>query len=143
METEFTPLASLIGGGMIGAAAVLLMGLHGRIMGATGVLRGVLSPVGPRDWSWRVALLVGMASAPLLYVLATGRAPDIEVPVSIGALVVGGVLVGFGVTLGGGCTSGHGVCGMARFSRRSLLATLTFMATCLATVFISRHIIGV
>ena len=142
METEFTPLASLIGGAMIGAATVVLMGLHGRIMGATGILRGVIAPAGLTDWSWRAVLLIGMASAPLFYMLAFGRMPDIQVPVSTGALVIGGVLVGLGVTLGGGCTSGHGVCGLARLSRRSLVATATFMAACLATVFFSRHIIG-
>ncbi|MFO1107023.1 MAG: YeeE/YedE family protein [Amaricoccus sp.] len=140
--TSFTPLASLAGGALIGLAAVLLMAFHGRIMGATGVLTGAFLPTGPGDRGWRIALLAGMVSAPGLWRLVTGGWPTIDVPVPMAALVLGGLLVGVGVTLGGGCTSGHGVCGNARLSPRSIVATLTFMATCLATVFVVRHLLG-
>lgn len=142
MTTAFTPLASLAGGALIGLAAVLLMAFHGRIMGATGVLTGAFLPTGPGDRGWRLALLAGMVSAPGLWLLATGDWPVIDVPVPTAALALGGLLVGIGVTLGGGCTSGHGVCGLARLSRRSIVATPTFMAACLATVFVVRHVIG-
>jgi len=142
VTTAYTPLASLAGGALIGLAAVLLMAFHGRIMGATGVLTGAILPTVPGDRGWRIALLAGMVSAPLLWRLASGGWPAIDVPVPAAALALGGLLVGVGVTLGGGCTSGHGVCGLARLSPRSLVATVTFMATCLATVFVVRHVIG-
>lgn len=140
--TDFTPLASAFGGALIGLAAVLLMAFHGRILGATGVLTGIFLPTGPGDRAWRVAVLAGMASAPAAYLLATGRMPALDVPVGPWMLVAGGLLVGVGVTLGGGCTSGHGVCGNARLSPRSAIATLTFMAAAFATVFVIRHVIG-
>ncbi len=139
MTTEFTPITSLAGGVLIGAAAVLLMLFHGRIAGATGILSGLL--FGP-DRGWRAAFIAGMATAPLLMMAATGRMPDIQVPVSTLALAAGGFIVGVGVTFGGGCTSGHGVCGLARLSRRSIAATLMFMASAGLTVFIVRHVIG-
>lgn len=142
MTTPFTPLASLAGGALIGLAAVLLMAFHGRIMGATGILTGAFLPTGPGDRGWRVALLAGMVSAPMLWRLVSGGWPVIDVPAPTAALALGGLLVGVGVTLGGGCTSGHGVCGNARLSPRSIVATLTFMATCAATVFVIRHLIG-
>lgn len=140
--TAFTPPASLAGGALIGLAAVLLMAFQGRIMGATGVLTGAILPTAAGDRGWRLAVLAGMVSAPGLWRLATGGWPAIEAPVSTAALVLGGLLVGVGVTLGGGCTSGHGVCGNARLSPRSIVATLTFMATCAATVFVVRHLLG-
>ena len=141
METAFTPLASLAGGVLIGTAAVLLMALLGRIMGATGVLGGLLLPAGGSEFAWRAALVAGMVTAPALLALA-GNPVAVEVPVTTPMLVVGGLLVGFGAALGSGCTSGHGVCGMARLSPRSFAATLTFMATTAATVFVLRHVIG-
>lgn len=127
---------------MIGTAAVLLMALHGRILGATGMLTGLLLPDNWADWRWRAAMLAGMVSAPAVSMIATGRLPEITVPISMPALVVGGLIVGVGVTLGSGCTSGHGVCGLARLSPRSLVATGTFMVSTAATVFIVRHLIG-
>ena len=142
METSFTPLASLAGGVLIGAAAVLLMMLHGRIAGATGVLAGALLPAGIADWSWRIAMIAGMMTAPALVFLTSGAMPAIQVPVSTLALVFGGLIVGVGVTLGSGCTSGHGVCGMARLSQRSIAATLTFMIVTFVTVYIVRHVLG-
>ena len=140
--TAFTPIASLAGGALIGLAAVLLMLAHGRIMGATGILTGAFQRDGPGDRGWRLAILAGMASAPLVYLAVTGAPAPLEVPVSSLMLVLGGLVVGVGVTLGGGCTSGHGVCGLARLSPRSIVATLTFMATTFATVFVARHLLG-
>ncbi len=142
METEFTPLASLGGGLLIGLAAVMLMALRGRIMGATGILAGVLRAPGGPDWTWRALILAGMVTGPSVLWFLTGAMPVIQVPVSSLMLVAGGLIVGVGVTLGSGCTSGHGVCGLARLSPRSLTATLTFMATTAATVYVVRHVIG-
>jgi uncharacterized membrane protein YedE/YeeE len=138
--TEFTPIQSLIGGILIGLSAVLLMALHGRVAGMTGILSGVIPPVAS-DWRWRAAFLAGAILAPVIY-LASGGVIPFEVPVTTGALVLGGLLVGIGVHFGNGCPSGHGVCGLARFSPRSLAAVLTFMLTAFATVFVVRHVIG-
>ncbi|MEQ6249354.1 YeeE/YedE thiosulfate transporter family protein [Sulfitobacter sp. HNIBRBA3233] len=142
IETAFTPFQSLGGGVLIGLSAVLLMATLGRIMGATGVLAGVLHPNGWSDWSWRTATLLGMVSGPLAIYLLSGGMPEISVPVSTPMLLVGGFLVGIGVTFGAGCTSGHGVCGMARLSPRSIAATLTFMLTTVITVYLVRHVFG-
>ena len=142
METTFTPWLSLAGGALIGLASVLLMLTLGRIMGATGILAGVLTPSAHPGGGWRVALLAGMVSGPLAVLAVTGQMPDVQVPVSMPMLLIGGLLVGVGVTYGSGCTSGHGVCGMARLSRRSIAATLTFMLTTGLTVFVIRHILG-
>ncbi|MFL4471134.1 YeeE/YedE family protein [Tateyamaria armeniaca] len=134
MVTEFTPVASLAGGVLIGLAAVGLMLLRGRILGATGILAGALLPASRYDWTWRMALLLGMFLGPWVYFMAAGVLPTITVPASTPLLIFGGVLVGIGVTLGSGCTSGHGVCGMARLSPRSFAATGTFMLTTALTV---------
>ena len=142
IETLFTPWQSLSGGMLIGVASVLLMLTLGRIMGATGVLAGVLTPSAHPDTGWRLALLAGMISGPLAVLAVTGRMPAVEVPVSTQMLLLGGLLVGIGVTYGSGCTSGHGVCGMARLSRRSIAATLTFMLTTGVTVYVIRHVMG-
>ncbi|NBC94770.1 MAG: YeeE/YedE family protein [Deinococcus-Thermus bacterium] len=142
MTTAFTPLEALLGGGLIGLAAVLLMATTGRIAGATGILAGVVPPRIAPDWSWRAAFLLGAVSAPAVYWLATGGMPTIQVPVSPLVMAVSGLIVGIGVTFGAGCTSGHGVCGLARLSPRSLAATLVFMASTAATVFVVRHVIG-
>ena len=143
METAFTPIQSLAGGVLIGVASVLLMALMGRIMGATGLLAGLLQPANLADWSWRAAVLAGMVSGPVAVMLITGQFPRIEVPVSTTMLIIGGLIVGVGVTFGAGCTSGHGVCGMARLSPRSIVATLIFMLTTGITVYVVRHVIGV
>ena len=142
IETTFTPFQSLGGGVLIGLAAVLLMATMGRVMGATGILAGILKPAGLSDWSWRVAVLVGMISGPLAIMLMTGDFPAVQVPASTTMLIVGGLIVGIGVTFGAGCTSGHGVCGMARLSPRSIAATATFMITTAITVYLIRHIFG-
>lgn len=142
IETAFTPIQSLGGGALIGLAAVLLMATVGRIMGVSGILAGVVQPANISDWSWRAAVVLGMICGPFLLVLVTGQMPVIEVPASTAMLLVGGFLVGIGVTFGGGCTSGHGVCGNARLSARSIVATATFMLATGITVFVIRHVIG-
>lgn len=139
--TEFTPWLSLAGGGLIGLAAVLLMAFHGRIAGMTGILSGLVPPFS-NDWGWRAAFLVGAIAAPALVVISSGYTIPFESPTPAPWLIVGGLVVGVGVYLGSGCTSGHGVCGMARLSPRSIVATLTFMAFTALTVFIIRHLIG-
>lgn len=142
METVFTPWASLGGGILIGLAATSLMLFLGRIMGATGILAGLLAPSSGSEFAWRVAVLLGMVSGPAALLAITGEMPAVQVPVSTAMLIGGGLLVGVGVTFGSGCTSGHGVCGMARLSVRSIAATLTFMITTVATVYLVRHVVG-
>ncbi|WP_106752793.1 YeeE/YedE family protein [Pannonibacter carbonis] len=142
MPTEFTPILSLAGGALIGLAAVALMATHGRIAGITGILGAFLPGSGDTDWGWRIAFLAGMIAAPVAMMVVTGTMPQIEVPVSTTALVIGGFLVGIGATYGSGCTSGHGVCGISRLSPRSIVATLSFMATGGVTVFLVRHVFG-
>lgn len=142
METVFTPVQSLAGGALIGLASVLLMGSLGRIFGATGILAGILYPASADDRMWRLTVLAGMITGPFVVLLLTGSMPAVEVPVSMPMLLIGGFIVGIGVTYGSGCTSGHGVCGMARLSPRSIVATLTFMIATIITVYIIRHVIG-
>ena len=138
--TDFTPWQSLFGGALIGLSAVLLMALHGRIAGITGVVSGVIPPLAA-DWQWRAAFLVGAIVAPLFLILAGGQIA-FSVPVSTGALMLGGVLVGIGVHFGNGCPSGHGICGIARLSPRSIVAVLVFMAAAFVTVYVTHHVIG-
>jgi uncharacterized membrane protein YedE/YeeE len=135
--THFTPSSALAGGVLIGIAAAWFLLMDGRVLGASGLLGGLIPP-SAGDWQWRLAALAGLIVAPsvaaLLFVPAR---PTIAAnPVT---LVVAGLLVGFGTRLANGCTSGHGVCGLARQSRRSLAATATFMAAGFLTVFIIRH----
>lgn len=139
--TEFTPLMSFAGGLLIGLSALLLMLTWGRIAGMTAIIGGILPPLG-RDWSWKAAFLAGAILAPLALSL-TGYQVEYSVPVSTTALIIGGLIAGIGVTFGSGCTSGHGICGMARLSRRSIAATVTFMVFAIATVFLIRHVLGV
>jgi uncharacterized membrane protein YedE/YeeE len=140
MITEFTPFSSLFGGVLIGLAAVILMAFNGRIAGMTAMLGGVLEPKTP-DSPWRLAFLAGAIAAPLIATLL-GAEFSFASPTTGVVLAIGGVIVGVGVTYGSGCTSGHGVCGLARLSPRSLVATLTFMATTFATVTLIRHGFG-
>ena len=143
METAFTPVASFGGGLLIGTAAVLLMLFQGRILGATGLMSGLIWPQNASEWRGRAALLIGMVAAPVVLLLVTGSMPQVRVTVSTTAIILGGLLVGLGVSYGGGCTSGHGVCGNARLSRRSIIATITFMVSATATVYVTRHLMGV
>ncbi len=133
---------ALLGGALIGAAAVLLMGLTGRIAGISGILGGLLPPAPAEDRGFRAAFLIGLVAGPLAVLAATGSS-GIGAPVSsYPVLALAGLLVGAGTTLGNGCTSGHGVCGMARLSTRSITATITFTLIAMATVFVVRHLIG-
>lgn len=142
METVFTPFASFGGGLLIGLGAVLLMLGLGRIFGATGILSGVVFVEDREEAAWRLALIAGMILAPVLILAVTGTMPALTVPVSPAMIAIGGVIVGLGGSLGSGCTSGHGVCGLSRFSMRSLVAVPTFMITAAITVFLIRHIFG-
>jgi len=134
----FTPGAALLGGVLIGTAAVVLALAAGRVAGISGIVGGLLQPV-RGDLAWRVAFIAGMVAAALAF-QALGRFPLPRIDVGTGTLVVAGLLVGFGTRLGSGCTSGHGVCGLSRLSPRSLAATLAFMVTGFATVFLARHV---
>lgn len=140
METEFTPVLSLIGGVTIGLAATFFMALHGRIAGMTGILGGLIPPFAS-DWKLRVAFLAGAILAPALMLMA-GQAVPFATSTPLPLLIIGGFIVGVGVLFGSGCTSGHGVCGLARLSPRSAAATATFMATTFITVFVVRHVLG-
>ena len=115
-------ILALLGGAMIGLAAVLLMATQGSIMGISGIASRLLPPIST-DWQWRLAFLAGVLVAPLLATLITGEQPVIDISNNAVLLVIGGLLVGFGTVVGNGCTSGHGVCGLSRFSTRSLIAT--------------------
>ena len=142
METAFTPVASFGGGLLIGLGAVLLMLGLGRIFGATGILSGAVFFANRDEMTWRLALIAGMILGPALIFVVTGSMPTLTVPVSPAMIAIGGVIVGLGASLGSGCTSGHGVCGLSRFSVRSLVAVPTFMATAAITVFLIRHVFG-
>ena len=133
----------MAGGVLIGVASTLLMLFLGRVMGATGILAGLFQPASRDEFAWRAAVVAGMVSGPVGVLLLTGQMPAVQVPVSAPMLVIGAFIVGLGVTFGSGCTSGHGVCGMARLSPRSIIATATFMACTLVTVYVVRHILGV
>ncbi len=138
--TSFTPLASTLGGVLIGLSAVLVMALFGRIAGISGITTGAI-PARRDDWDWRFAFVLGLVAAPLLVLLVSGEAVEQTVPGNVPMMIVAGLLVGFGTVTGSGCTSGHGVCGLARLSTRSLVAVLTFMAFAFATVFLVRHVL--
>jgi hypothetical protein len=137
-----TLVSAATGGLLIGVAAVLLMATTGRIAGVSGMVSRLLPPYTDDQTPSRIAFVLGLMLAPLLYTLASGSTIEIAVSPDAIRLVPAGLLVGLGAVLGGGCTSGHGVCGIARFSPRSLAATAVFMITALITVFIDRHIIG-
>jgi uncharacterized membrane protein YedE/YeeE len=140
---HFTPVSAALGGALIGlSAAILWLGL-GRIAGISGIVGSLAGGSLPRgDVAWRLAFLAGLVAAPPLHALATGTAPAIQVTSEPGLLVAAGLLVGFGTRLGGGCTSGHGVCGLARLSRRSVVATALFIGAAFATVFLTHHVLG-
>ena len=131
---DVTVVSALFGGALIGLSAVLLMWSNGRIAGISGMVSGLLV-TDASGRLWRALFLVGLVAAPVVYRILY-EPVQISFPHNTGMMALGGLLVGFGTRLGGGCTSGHGVCGMARFSKRSLVATLTFMATAFVTVYI-------
>jgi uncharacterized membrane protein YedE/YeeE len=137
---HFTPLSALAGGALIGlAAAVLILGL-GRVMGAAGIVGGALE-FGDFDAPWRWWLIGGLIVSPLIASALWGAGAPVFAAHGP-ALIASGLLVGFGARLGAGCTSGHGVCGLARLSPRSFVATGIFMATAFVTVFVTHHVVG-
>ncbi|MBZ9574611.1 YeeE/YedE family protein [Modicisalibacter sp. MOD 31.J] len=149
MET-MSALQGLLGGVLIGLSATLLMGLLGRIAGISGILSGLLFKRGG-DRPWRLAFLLGIVSGPGLLILsgldwgnvAGDSGAVVGVPASgLATMLIAGLLVGLGTGLGSGCTSGHGVCGLARLSPRSMVATLVFVLVAMLTVFVSRHWLG-
>ena len=137
---NFTPLSGLLGGLLIGLAAAMLLLLNGRISGISGIVGGLLTPKSS-DAGWRVAFVAGLVLGAFGYVLATGGAIPVRMQASLPVLVAAGLLVGFGTRLGSGCTSGHGLCGIARLSKRSIVASAVFFGVAMITVFVVRHAI--
>lgn len=133
-------LQALAGGLLIGLAASLLILLNGRIAGISGIVGGLLNQQ-TSDLAWRIAFLAGLIIAPLVYGWVHAL-PAVEIKAGTSTLLVAGLLVGIGTRYGSGCTSGHGVCGIARLSRRSIVATLVFMASGALTVYVTRHLLG-
>lgn len=138
---NFTPWASLAGGALIGLATLIFILFNGRIAGISGILSGLIKPR-MHDVGWRVAFIAGLIVAPLLWQLFA-KLPDIHIDASYPLLMISGLLVGIGTRFGSGCTSGHGICGLSRFSPRSIAATLSFMLAGFVTVYIARHLLGV
>ncbi|MDQ3303286.1 MAG: YeeE/YedE family protein [Actinomycetota bacterium] len=137
---NFTPVSGLIGGLLIGLATVLMMLLNGRIAGISGIVGGLLARNGS-EVGWRAVFVVGLLLGAFIYMLATGGALPVRVEASLPVMVVAGLLVGFGTRLGSGCTSGHGISGIARLSKRSVVATLVFMGAGIVTVFLTGHVL--
>lgn len=140
--TEFTPLLSLLGGVLIGLSAVLLMLTDGRIAGISGIVGSLFPPYRDKALARSLAFILGLVFAPLVANSITDQPIQQSISSNIPLMIAAGLLVGFGSVWGSGCTSGHGVCGIARFSPRSFLATAIFLATGFVTVFIARHIVG-
>jgi len=138
---NFTPISAAIGGALIGLSAVLLMLFNGRIAGITGIAAGILDPLSG-DRAWRATFIVGLIAAPLSALLLGFKLPIPQMPASYVTIAVAGVLVGFGTRLSNGCTSGHGICGIARLSPRSIIATGIFMIAAIVVVAVTRHVIG-
>ncbi|GAC1603687.1 MAG: YeeE/YedE family protein [Ramlibacter sp.] len=136
----FTPWSSLAGGVLIGIAAAMFALLNGRVAGISGVLGGLLRPV-RGDVSWRAAFVLGLVGSPLVYALLSAL-PRPQIDAGYGGLALAGLLVGVATRYGSGCTSGHGVCGLSRLSLRSLAATTSFMSAGFATVYFTRHLLG-
>ncbi|MBV17500.1 MAG: YeeE/YedE family protein [Thalassospira sp.] len=142
---NFTPVSALIGGGLIGLASGMYLLLNGRIAGISGIVGGLLGRGGNDAGSAtfeRLAFVIGLIAGPFLLLIASPITATSLVTSPMPIIVIGGLLVGFGTTLGSGCTSGHGICGLSRFSTRSLVATLSFMGAGFVTVLVTRHLIG-
>ncbi|TXC73395.1 YeeE/YedE family protein [Sphingorhabdus soli] len=138
---EFNALTALAGGLMIGIAAGAMLLLLGRIAGVSGMSAQALGlSRGATSRGIAAAFIIGLPLGATLPTMVI-KAPAITVTTSVPLLIAGGLLVGFGTRLGNGCTSGHGVCGMARLSRRSIAATASFMAAGFVTVFVLRHLL--
>ena len=139
---DFTPISALAGGALIGAASVWLLAANGRIAGISGIMHGMVSPAALPDVPWRAWFIAGLLAAGLAWQAVAGPVPVRE-SLPSGWAAAAGLLVGFGTRMGGGCTSGHGVCGLGRFSLRSLVAVITFMASGIAATWAVRHLLGV
>jgi uncharacterized membrane protein YedE/YeeE len=135
---NFTLIASLLGGLLIGIAAALLILFNGKIAGISGIIGGLIS-ANRDDRFWRIAFLVGLIIAPSVWQIFYPL-PTIQISSNTPLVIIAGLLVGIGTRIGSGCTSGHGVCGISRFSTRSIIATLMFMAVGFITVFLVRHV---
>lgn len=140
--TDFSPISGLVGGALIGLAATMLMLTIGRIAGVSGILLNTMTTRDTVARSWRMAFVLGLPLGALL-VTAVGLKDwsNISFPATMPTMIVAGFVVGVGSTFGSGCTSGHGICGLARLSMRSIIATATFMTTAAATVFLMRHVV--
>jgi uncharacterized membrane protein YedE/YeeE len=139
---SFDPFTALIGGALIGSAATLLLFLNGRIAGVSGILGDFLE-AGRAERGWRLSFLLGLIAAPLVAAAVGFSMSRPDMPKSWAVIVGAGLLVGIGTRLAGGCTSGHGICGLAQFSPRSIVATGVFMVTAVLVVALVRHGIGV
>jgi uncharacterized membrane protein YedE/YeeE len=139
---SFTPVPSFLGGVLLGIAAALYMLLHGRILGISGIVVGLLSPL-KGDWGWRLSITLGLLSAPVISALVFNMHEVRVVDTGWIGIIAAGLLVGFGAQYGSGCTSGHGICGLSRLSPRSLMATMLFMLSGFVTTYFVRHVIGV
>ena len=137
---HFTPLSALAGGLLIGIAAAWLLLVDGRVLGASGLLGGLIPPQRSGDWSWRAMALAGLVVSPVAARFLFGTAPP-AIESGVPVLIVAGCLTGLGTRLANGCTSGHGVCGLARLALRSFAAVAAFMAAGFATVLVTRHIL--
>ena len=140
--TEFTPFAGAMGGALIGLSAIVLLAAAGRIAGASFIFAGLFTTELDGNFAWKALFIAGLLFGAFLAGQFWFDAAAITFPSGPAVTALSGLLVGIGVTLGNGCTSGHGICGLARFSKRSLVATLVFMAVAVATVFITRHALG-
>ncbi len=129
---------ALLGGAMIGCAAVLLMAAHGQIMGVSGIVKRLLPPI-DTDWQWRALFITGVLLAPVVTLFLSGEFPEVSVVKNPMVLLIAGLIVGAGTAIGNGCTSGHGVCGLSRLSVRSIAATGIFMLSAIVTVYVVRH----
>ena len=139
---HFTPVSALIGGLLIGLSACLLMLFDGRVAGITGIVKRVWPPVSG-DVVWRVAFVAGLIGGAGAYFALTGEGGISRAHAAPALLIVAGFLTGWGTSMGNGCTSGHGVCGLARLSKRSMVATACFLVTGLVTTGVMRHVLGV
>lgn len=134
---NFTPISAAIGGVLIGLAVAILLVFNGRIAGISGILGGLLKPI-KGDTAWKVVFVIGLMISPAIFIWFA-YTPEVNIATSTPILIVAGLFVGFGTRLGSGCTSGHGICGMARFSHRSIVAVLIFMIVAFVTGALANH----
>jgi uncharacterized membrane protein YedE/YeeE len=137
---DFTPMSGFAGGLLIGSAVALMLLLNGRVAGISSIVGGLLT-LRLRDAAWRAAFVAGLIIGALVYLWTVDQTTPVRVLAPLPAILVGGLLVGFGTRLGSGCTSGHGLCGLARLSRRSVVSTATFFGVAMLTVFVTRHVL--